>query len=80
MIKIKLKQLLEEKDKTMYWLSKNTGIRPNTISQWYNNEELSEDKKVKEINVKALDKICKALDCKIEDILEYVKEEKYHSK
>lgn len=80
MIKIKLKQLLEEQNKTMYWLSKNTGIRPNTISQWVNNEELIEDKKVKEINVETLDKICKVLNCRVEDILEYVEDEKDHSK
>ncbi len=77
MIRIKLKQLLEEKDKTMYWLSKQTGIRPNTISQWVNNEELSEDKKVKSISLEALDKICTALDCRVEDIIEHVKD---HSK
>lgn len=74
MIKIKLKELLEEKGKTMYWLSKQTGVRPNTVSQWVNNEELSEDKKVKSINLEVLDKICTALDCDVEDIIEHVKD------
>lgn len=42
-----------------------TGIRPNTISDMYN--ELSE-----RINIIYLDKICEVLDCDISDLLEYV--------
>lgn len=58
----------------MYWLSRKTEIRPNTISQWVNNEHLAEDKKVKTIKVEALNKICKVLHCKLEDIIEYVED------
>ncbi|MFC7801061.1 helix-turn-helix domain-containing protein [Bacillus subtilis] len=74
MIRFKLDQVLREKDKTMYWLSRKTEIRPNTISQWVNNEHLVEDKKVKTIKVEALNKICKVLHCKLEDIIEYVED------
>ncbi|MGG2091219.1 helix-turn-helix transcriptional regulator [Bacillus sp. S13(2024)] len=73
MIKFKLAEMLENRGKTMYWLSKETGVRPNTISQWVNNEQLDEDKKVKSISVEVLDKFCIALNCKIEDLLTVVK-------
>ena len=73
MIKFKLKELLDQKEKTMYWLSKETGIRPNTISQWVNNEELEEDKKVKSISIDTLDRLCKTLDCKVQELIEYIK-------
>lgn len=66
LIRFKLKEILDQKEKTMYWVSKNANVRPNTISQWVNNE------KVKSINVDSLNNVCKALDCKLEDIVEYV--------
>jgi putative transcriptional regulator len=79
LIRFKLAEMLEKRDKTMYQLSKESGIRPNTISQWYNNDELrhqldekGNSKDVKAISVDVLDKICKAIDCSIEDLIEYV--------
>ncbi len=54
----------------MYWLSKESGVRPNTISQW-----ASEDKIVKSINTETLDSICKTLKCDISDIIEYVNDQ-----
>ncbi|MCM3278773.1 MULTISPECIES: helix-turn-helix domain-containing protein [Bacillus] len=79
MIKFKLDKLLNEQDKTMYWLSRKTEIRPNTISKWVNNEQLQEDEKVKSINVDALNKICKVLNCKIEDIIEFIEDDSEES-
>lgn len=75
MIRFKLKEQLEKQDKTMYWLSKQANLRPNTISQWFNDDELESDKKVKSINVETLDRICEALECDIGDIIEHVKNE-----
>ncbi|TCN25510.1 helix-turn-helix domain-containing protein [Mesobacillus foraminis] len=75
MIRFKLKERLEQENKTMYWLSKESGIRPNTISQWVNNEELEIDKKIKSINVDTLDSICETLNCDISDIIEHVKKD-----
>jgi putative transcriptional regulator len=72
-IRFKLGELLTE-GKTMYWLSKTTGIRPNTISQWVNNNVLSEEEKVKSISVDNINKICNALECKVEDLFEYIVE------
>ncbi|MCY8123330.1 helix-turn-helix transcriptional regulator [Bacillus spizizenii] len=75
MIKFKLDKLLEKHDKSMYWLSRKTEIRPNTISKWVNNEQLSEEEKVKSINVEALNRICKVLNCKLEDVIEFVEDD-----
>ncbi|MFJ7680364.1 helix-turn-helix domain-containing protein [Peribacillus sp. NPDC097198] len=79
MIRFKLKEVLEKQGKTMYWLSKESGVRPNTISQWINNEELNDDKKVKSIGVETLNNICNTLNCEIEDIIVHVTEENHQS-
>ncbi|WP_233455263.1 helix-turn-helix domain-containing protein [Paenibacillus elgii] len=68
----KLADLLEQRQMTMYQLSKKTGIRPNTLSQWVHHDKLREDDKhVKAISVEVLDLMCKALDCTPGDLLEY---------
>jgi putative transcriptional regulator len=74
LIKFKLGELLSDDGKTMYWLAKETGIRPNTISQWVNNNLLSEEEKVKSISVENINRICKALQCNVEDLFEYVED------
>ncbi|OLO40337.1 transcriptional regulator [Alkalihalophilus pseudofirmus] len=76
MIRFKLHQELEKQNKTMYWLSKQSGVRPNTISQWVNDLESDEDKKVKSINVDILNKLCIALKCNVSDLIEFTEEEK----
>jgi putative transcriptional regulator len=76
MVIFKLADVLNEKDKSMYWLSKETGIRPNTISQWVNNNVLTEEEKVKSISVDNINKICKALQCNVEDLFQYTEDEK----
>lgn len=65
MIKIHLSKLLGEKRWTQADLSRKTGIRPNTISEIYN--EL-----VERISLDYLDSICEALECDISDLLEYI--------
>jgi putative transcriptional regulator len=64
MIKIYLSRLLGEKRLTQADLARCTGIRPNTISEMYN--EISD-----RINLDYLDLICEALDCQLSDLLEY---------
>jgi len=64
MIKIYLSRILGEKRLTQAELARITGIRPNTISEMYN--ELSE-----RINLDYVDLICEALDCEVSDLLEY---------
>ncbi|MFB6365799.1 helix-turn-helix domain-containing protein [Paenibacillus elgii] len=68
----KLANLLDQRQMTMFQLSKKTGIRPNTLSQWANNDKLrEEDKHVKAISVEVLNLMGEALDCTPGDLLEY---------
>jgi putative transcriptional regulator len=76
LIKFKLAKELERQNKTMYWLSKESGVRPNTISQWVNNDNLPKEKQIKSINVDTLNTLCETLDCKLEDIIEFVNNKK----
>jgi putative transcriptional regulator len=68
MIRFNLDQLLEKNNMTMYQLSRSSGVRPNTISQWAKNED------VKSINKDSLNAICKALKCSVGELIEYIDE------
>ncbi|MEW9700700.1 helix-turn-helix domain-containing protein [Paenibacillus sp. SI8] len=73
MIRFKLSEMLEKRGMTMYQISKQTGIRPNTLSQWVNNEKLrEEDKHVKAVSIEVLNQLCEALDCVPGDLLQYL--------
>ena len=61
--KCKLSTLLKEKNKPLYWLEKNSGVSYSTLNTYEKNRAKRYDSKV-------LAKIGKALNCKIEDILE----------
>lgn len=63
MIHIKLSRVLGDKRISQAELSRMTGIRPNTISNLYN-------EMAAKIDLEQLDIICEALDCDICDILE----------
>lgn len=65
MIKNHLSRLLGEKRWTQARLAQETGIRPSTISDLYNDV-------AERISLDHLDKICEALDCTTEELLEYV--------
>lgn len=67
MIKIHLSRILGEKRITQKELSRMTKIRVNTISEIYN-------EKTDGIKFSTLEKICKALDIKIGDLLEIVED------
>lgn len=62
MVRILLSAKLGELRWTQSDLAKATGIRPNTINEYYH--ELAE-----RINLDHLDRICTALNCNIGDIL-----------
>lgn len=64
MIRIYLSRVLGEKRWNQADLSRKTGIRPNTISELYN--EL-----IERVNLEHLDKICEVLECDLSDILKY---------
>ena len=65
MIKIYLSRILGEKRITQAELARQTGIRPSTISDIYN--EMTE-----RLNIEYLDRICEYLDCSIADLIEYI--------
>ena len=68
MVRIHLSRLLGEKRWGQAKLARVTGIRASTINDIYN--EFAE-----RISLNHLDRICKALNCDISDILEYIPDE-----
>ena len=62
----KLWETMEQQGVSTYWLREHCGIDSKTIRRLRANEN---------IETKTLDKLCKALNCKLEDIAEYVKDE-----
>ena len=67
MIRLCLDTALEKHKISRYELAKRTGIQYQIIDNYYKN-------KVKRYDSFVLDRICTALDCRVEDIIEYVKE------
>lgn len=65
-MKIKLREVLNKKGKSIYWLNKETGIASSTLSRICNSKTSS-------IEFSVLDKICNALNCEVSDILEHSK-------
>lgn len=65
MIKIHLSRILGEKRITQAELARQTGIRPSTISEIYN--EIAE-----RLNINHIDRICEYLDCDVTDLIEYI--------
>jgi len=65
MIKIHLSRILGEKRITQAELARQTGIRPSTINDIYN--EIAE-----RLNIDYLDRICEYLECNITDLIEYI--------
>lgn len=69
MIKIKLSDLLGKHKMTQKALAEVAHIRPATVSKMYYEE-------VKRIDINHLNNICKAFDCEISELLEYVPDKK----
>ena len=67
-IRLKLDETLEKLNISRYELAKQTGIRYQIIDNYYKNKVVRYDSYV-------LGRICYALDCKIEDLLETVDED-----
>ena len=64
MVKLTLDKYLASRQITRYALSRETGIRYAIVDKYYKNKVVRYDGEV-------LDKICRALDCRISDILVY---------
>ena len=61
MLSLRINEILEQQGKTPYWLSKQTGISQNNILKICNGETST-------IRFDTLEKICKALNCSINDL------------
>jgi len=60
-MKINLDKLLKTKGKTLYWLSKETGISYPSLHKIVNNNTES-------IKFKIIEDICKTLDCTLDEL------------
>lgn len=67
-IHCRLSTLLGERRIKMAELSRMTGVSKTTINAMYHD-------RVRKIDYGVLERICKALDCGLSDILEYVEED-----
>ncbi len=64
MVHIKIQELLQKQNKTKYWLMKETEITFQSLTDLINNKN-------KGIKFETLEKICKALNCTPNDIIEF---------
>lgn len=62
MLSLRVNEILLEKGKTAYWLSKQTGISPNNIGKICNGETGT-------IRFDTIEKICKTLECTPNDLI-----------
>ena len=63
MLSLRINEILEERNLTPYWLGKQTGISQNNMLKICNGE-------TKNIRFDTIEKICKALDCAINDLFD----------
>jgi putative transcriptional regulator len=70
MIEVRLKQILEKRGRTRYWLAKESGINYDTLARIETAEHFNR------IELRVLDAICSALKCQPGDILVWVDESK----
>lgn len=72
MIKNRLKILLAERDLNYTKLSKATGISVNALSKMGRNSGTG----AKQITYKVLEKLCKFLNCSVNDLIEHIPDKK----
>ena len=63
MLSLRINEILEERNLTPYWLGKQTGISQNNMLKICNGE-------TKNIRFDTIEKICKSLDCSINDLFD----------
>lgn len=63
----KLKSIMNQKNISKNHLCKQTGLRFETIQGYYNGT-------ISRIDLYVLSQLCKALDCNVEDLIEFRKE------
>ena len=70
-VKFKLKSVLEERGITMYSISKQTGIKYDTIKDYCNNSNVF-------YSFETIAKLCYVLNCDICDLMEYTSAYSYN--
>lgn len=65
MVRIYLSKLLGERRMSQRELSELTGIRPNTINEWYHEIVVS-------LRVEHIDRICEVLGCSVDELIEVI--------
>ena len=65
MVRLTIDKYLDQNGITRYELAKRTGIRFQIIDNYYKNKVVRYDGDL-------LDRICRALDCKLSDLIEYI--------
>lgn len=63
MLKLRINEILENKNKSRYWLAKQTGISANNIQRMCDGETNS-------IRFSSIETICKTLNCSINDLFD----------
>lgn len=66
MIEVRLKQVLEDRGHSRYWLAKESGIDYDTLTRVERAESSNR------IELRVLDEICRALQCQPGDLLVWV--------
>lgn len=72
MVKNHLSRILGERRWSQARLARETGIRPSTINDLYH--EIAE-----RVSFDHLDKICEALHCSLDELVEYIPNQKPHT-
>lgn len=63
MIEVKLRELLEARGRSRYWLAKETGIQYSTLIR------IEQAQSSNRIELRVLEQICRALECEPGDLL-----------
>jgi putative transcriptional regulator len=63
MITLRLVEVLKEKEKTRYWLAKESGVSTQTVYA------LSKGRPLKKLDMDVLERLCRALGCEPGDLL-----------
>ena len=70
-IEIKLGSIMDQKNISIYQMSQLADLKHSTVKSYYNNCPITR------VDLDVLAKMCYVLNCKVEDILEYIYPESF---
>lgn len=65
-----LEELLNDKERNLYWLAKETGVSYSSLHRFANNPTLA-------VSTKTVDKVVLALNCEIQELLKVIRPQEY---